>query len=85
VRGFDPVVQPGSGIVAAAGDADACRGASLVLSLTCAHESEASLAAALPGVEPSALYADLNTAAPALKARLAQTAAAAGWRSPMSR
>ena len=78
VRGFDPVVPPGPGIVAAASDAGACRGASVVLSLTCAHEAEGALAAALPGVEPSALYADLNTAGPALKAGLARTAAAAG-------
>lgn len=36
VRGFDPVVPAPPGVVPAAGDADACRGAALVLSLTTA-------------------------------------------------
>jgi 3-hydroxyisobutyrate dehydrogenase-like beta-hydroxyacid dehydrogenase len=77
VRGFDPVVAAAPGIVACAGDADACRGASVVLSLTCAHEAEGALAAALPGIGPAAVYADLNTAAPSLKTRLAELAAGA--------
>jgi 3-hydroxyisobutyrate dehydrogenase-like beta-hydroxyacid dehydrogenase len=78
VRGFDPAVQAGPGITQCAGDADASRGACLVLSLTCAHEAEDALRAALPGIGAGAVYADLNTAAPALKARLAETARAAG-------
>jgi len=78
VRGFDPVLPAGPGIIQCSGDADACRGAALVLSLTCAHESEAALAAALPGVGPDAVYADLNTASSLLKTRLAETAAQAG-------
>ena len=80
VRGFDPLVPAGSiaGVQACAGDADACRGASLVLSLTCAHEAEDALASALPGIGDSAIYADLNTASSQLKARLAERAAGAG-------
>src|SRR5712691_8623551 len=71
VRGFDPLVPAGAevpGVVECSGDADACRGASLVLSLTCAHESENALASALPGIGRSAIYADLNTASSQLKA-----------------
>jgi 3-hydroxyisobutyrate dehydrogenase-like beta-hydroxyacid dehydrogenase len=78
VRGFDPRVWPGPGVTACAGDADACRGAAVVVSLTCAHESEEALAAALPGMRPGAIYADLNTASSDLKVHLAGLAAAAG-------
>ncbi len=62
VRGFDPVVPAGPGITRCDGDADACRGDAAVLSLTCAHEAEAALQAALPALEGDAFYADLNTA-----------------------
>jgi len=78
VRGFDPRVPAGDGVTACAGDADACRGAAMVVSLTCAHEAEGALAAALPAMRGGAIYADLNTASSALKARLASLAAAAG-------
>ncbi len=81
VRGFDPLVPAGAevpGIVECSGDADACRGASVVLSLTCAHEAEDALASALPGIDRSAVFADLNTASSGLKARLAERAARAG-------
>jgi len=78
VRAFDPLVPAGAGLTACADDADACHGATIVLSLTCAHESEAALAAALHGIGDSAIYADLNTSSPELKARLADRAAAAG-------
>jgi 3-hydroxyisobutyrate dehydrogenase-like beta-hydroxyacid dehydrogenase len=78
VRGYDPVATAPGGVAAAGSEAEACAGAGLVISLTTAHESEAALRAALPGVGPAALYADLNTAAPGLKQRLAQLALAAG-------
>jgi 3-hydroxyisobutyrate dehydrogenase-like beta-hydroxyacid dehydrogenase len=81
VRGFDPMVPAGAGapgVADCSGDADACRGASLVLSLTCAHEAEDALASALPGIGGSAIYADLNTASSQLKSRLADRAAGAG-------
>jgi 3-hydroxyisobutyrate dehydrogenase-like beta-hydroxyacid dehydrogenase len=78
VRGYDPVATAPDGVVVAGSEAAACAGAGLVISLTTAHESEAALRAALPGVGPGALYADLNTASPGLKQRLAQLALAAG-------
>jgi 3-hydroxyisobutyrate dehydrogenase-like beta-hydroxyacid dehydrogenase len=78
VRGFDPRVRAGTGVAECAGDADACRGADVVLALTCAHEAEGALTAALPGVGPAAVYADLNTASSGLKAHLAGLAAGAG-------
>jgi 3-hydroxyisobutyrate dehydrogenase-like beta-hydroxyacid dehydrogenase len=75
VRGYDPRVTPPDGVVAASGDAEACDGADLVLSLTTAHESEAALEQALPALRGDVLYADLNTASPGLKQRLAARAA----------
>jgi 3-hydroxyisobutyrate dehydrogenase-like beta-hydroxyacid dehydrogenase len=78
VRGFDPRVRPGPGVTACAGDADACRGAAVVVSLTCAHEAEAALVAALPGIGPGAIYADLNTASAQAKVGLAGLAETAG-------
>ncbi len=81
VRGFDPLVAAATvhaGVTECAGDADACRGASVVLSLTCAHEAGNALAAALPEIGGAAIYADLNTASWRLKADLADRAAAAG-------
>ena len=80
VRGFDPRVPAGPGIVECSGDADACRGAAIVLALTCAHEAEEALTAALPGVDRAAIYADMNTASSGLKAHLAGLAAGAGIR-----
>ena len=62
VRGFDPSVPAAGGVTACAGDADACRGAAVVVSLTCAHEAECALTAALPemrtGAEAYALTDD---------------------------
>jgi len=78
VRGFDPVVPAPDGIIACDGDADACRGAALVLSLTTAHEAEAALTAALPGLRQGAIYADLNTSSAGLKERLAAVAGQTG-------
>jgi 3-hydroxyisobutyrate dehydrogenase-like beta-hydroxyacid dehydrogenase len=78
VRAFDPRVRPGPGLDACAGDADACRGAAIVVSLTCAHEAEEALVAALPGIGPGAIYADLNTAPAEAKVRLAGLAEAGG-------
>lgn len=78
VRGFDPVRRAPKGVEVAAGDADACRGADLVLSLTTAAEAEQALSQALPGVSATAVYADANTAAAGLKQRLARLAGGAG-------
>jgi 3-hydroxyisobutyrate dehydrogenase-like beta-hydroxyacid dehydrogenase len=78
VRGFDPRVPAGTGVVACASDADASRGAAVVLALTSAHEAEETLRQALPGIGPAALYAEMNTGSAGLKARLAEIAAGAG-------
>jgi len=50
----------------------------VVVSLTCAHEAEEALRAALPGIGPKAVYADLNTASAEAKVRLAGLAADGG-------
>jgi 3-hydroxyisobutyrate dehydrogenase-like beta-hydroxyacid dehydrogenase len=78
VRGFDPAVPPPAGVESTASDADACRGADLVLSLTTAGEAQDALGQALAGLSPAAVYADANTAATGLKQRLAGTAQRAG-------
>jgi 3-hydroxyisobutyrate dehydrogenase-like beta-hydroxyacid dehydrogenase len=78
VRGFDPVVPAPPGIVGADGDAGACRGAALVLSLTTAGDSERALRQAIPGLAPGAVYADASTASAGLKRRLAGLAGQAG-------
>jgi 3-hydroxyisobutyrate dehydrogenase-like beta-hydroxyacid dehydrogenase len=80
VRGYDPVAAVPDGVVAAGSEAAACAGADLVLSLTTAHESEAAFLAAVPGVAPAALFADLNTSSAGLKQRIAAAAADAGVR-----
>jgi 3-hydroxyisobutyrate dehydrogenase-like beta-hydroxyacid dehydrogenase len=71
VRGFDPLVGAREGVVETGSDAQACEGAGLVLSLTTAHEAEAAMRAAAPGLAPGTLYADLNTSSAGLKLRLA--------------
>jgi 3-hydroxyisobutyrate dehydrogenase-like beta-hydroxyacid dehydrogenase len=78
VRGFDPRVPASSTVVPCADDADACRGAGVVLSLTTAHEAIGALTASLPGLAPHAIYADLNTSSSRLKRELAALASAAG-------
>jgi 3-hydroxyisobutyrate dehydrogenase-like beta-hydroxyacid dehydrogenase len=74
VRGFDPLTRGPDGIIETGSDAEACSGADLVLSLTTAHESEAALRDATPGLAPGTLYADLNTSSAGLKLRLASIA-----------
>ncbi len=80
VRGFDPVARGPEGIIETGGDAEACEGADLVLSLTTAHEAEAAWRAAVPGLASGVLYADLNTSSAGLKLRLAALAEAQGAR-----
>jgi 3-hydroxyisobutyrate dehydrogenase-like beta-hydroxyacid dehydrogenase len=70
LRAWDPAGSP-AGIPLAASDVEAVTGADVVLSLTTATyalDAARSVAAALA---PGALYADLNTSAPALKRELA--------------
>lgn len=84
VRAFDPLVPSGAvagvvpGAVGWASEAEASRGAAVVLSLTTAHEAAAALQAALPGLASGVVYADLNTSSSALKLQLASLAAGAG-------
>jgi 3-hydroxyisobutyrate dehydrogenase-like beta-hydroxyacid dehydrogenase len=70
------------GVELAASDADACRGADLVLSLTTAGQSEDALRQALAGLTGGGgertVYADANTAPAGLKQRLASLASGAG-------
>jgi 3-hydroxyisobutyrate dehydrogenase-like beta-hydroxyacid dehydrogenase len=78
VRGYDPAVTAAEGITDTAGEADAARGADLVLSVNSAKAAVEALAAGLAGLRPDALWADLNTASPGTKRQLAGIAAAAG-------
>jgi 3-hydroxyisobutyrate dehydrogenase-like beta-hydroxyacid dehydrogenase len=78
VRGFDPRVPPPDGVVGAGSDADAVVGADLVLSLNSAADAVAALTASLDALPPGAVWADLNTASPAVKRRLADIGAGRG-------
>jgi 3-hydroxyisobutyrate dehydrogenase-like beta-hydroxyacid dehydrogenase len=80
VRGYDPVAPAPAGVEAAGSEADACRHADLVLSLTTAAEAEFALRQSLEGggLGGPVVYADANTAAAGLKQRLAAIAADAG-------
>ncbi len=79
VRAYDPaVVGAPDGATRCADEADAARGADLVLSVNSASDAEAALRAGLPGMRRGAVWADLNTTSPGLKRRLAELAGAAG-------
>ena len=75
VSGFDPRVAPPPGVQARDSDGDACRDAALVLSVNSAHDAEDALRQSLPSCRPGTVWADLNTAAPALKESLARIGA----------
>jgi 3-hydroxyisobutyrate dehydrogenase-like beta-hydroxyacid dehydrogenase len=79
VHGYDPLVtdeQPG---VALAGDpAAAVVGSTVILAVTTAATAEEAARSAVPGLRAGALYADLATAAPGLKRRLAAVVAEGG-------
>jgi 3-hydroxyisobutyrate dehydrogenase-like beta-hydroxyacid dehydrogenase len=68
VRAYDPAVPAGAGMVAATGEADAARGADLVLSVNSAHAAAGALRA---GAAAATVWADMNTASPGLKRQLA--------------
>jgi 3-hydroxyisobutyrate dehydrogenase-like beta-hydroxyacid dehydrogenase len=78
VHAFDPKVSPPAEVEGFSSDADAARGASLVMALTSAHEAVETLELALPGMAAGTIYADLNTASAGLKTTLAAIAARAG-------
>jgi 3-hydroxyisobutyrate dehydrogenase-like beta-hydroxyacid dehydrogenase len=71
VRGFDPRAPAPAGVTAAGSDAEAVTGADLVLSVNSAGEALAAFTASVDALAPGAIWADLNTASPAVKQRLA--------------
>jgi 3-hydroxyisobutyrate dehydrogenase-like beta-hydroxyacid dehydrogenase len=70
VRGWDPARRP-DGIPSADSDVSAVRGADVVLSVNAAAVALAAATNVAKALDAGALYADLNTAAPALKRELA--------------
>jgi 3-hydroxyisobutyrate dehydrogenase-like beta-hydroxyacid dehydrogenase len=81
VRGYDPVpVSAPEGVDQAADARSAVAGCSIVLALTTASTALTAAESALPGLGRGAIYADLNTASPALKQDLAAHVGAAGAR-----
>lgn len=80
VRGYDPKVPAEPPLVACTGEADAARGADLVLSVNSAHDAMDALVNGAEGVGEGAVWADLNTASPGLKAELAAAARERGVR-----
>jgi 3-hydroxyisobutyrate dehydrogenase-like beta-hydroxyacid dehydrogenase len=78
VRGFDPRLPAPAGVTDTGSDAEAVAGADLVLSVNSASEAVGALESALDGLRPGAIWADLNTAAPSVKQRLAEVAEGRG-------
>ncbi|MGW2341584.1 RraA family protein [Streptomyces sp. NPDC001661] len=78
VVGFDPVDVPTpEGVERAATLAEAVRGSALVLGLTGAKAALAVAEEAAPELSATAVYADMNAAAPELKRRIAAAVGAA--------
>jgi 3-hydroxyisobutyrate dehydrogenase-like beta-hydroxyacid dehydrogenase len=71
VRGYDPAVPAPAGITDTGSEAEAAAGAGLVLSLNSSKAAVGAFRAGLHGMRPGAVWADLNTAAPGVKAELA--------------
>ncbi|KDN18011.1 NAD(P)-dependent oxidoreductase [Amycolatopsis rifamycinica] len=82
VRGYDPAVSAAAGVVSTGSEAEAARGADLVLSVNSASAARRALDAGLAGLREGAVWADLNTASPGTKRELA--AVAAGRRVPFA-
>lgn len=78
VRGYDPVAPGPPGIIPSADEADAVRGAAVVLSVNSASAAVAALRAGLEAIDDSAVWADLNTASPGAKRALAHIAGERG-------
>lgn len=79
VAAFDPhaSVTP-AGVLRATSPAEAVAAADLVLSLVGGTAAEQAAGASLPHLADDAVYADMNTCSPAVKAALASSAAAHG-------
>jgi 3-hydroxyisobutyrate dehydrogenase-like beta-hydroxyacid dehydrogenase len=81
VRGFDPDATVDVAVTMRAEDLEsAVAGCEVALSVNTAKVALDVAEAALPALAPGALYADLNTASPALKRELAVAAEGAGAR-----
>lgn len=78
VRGYDPAVAAAPGITDTHNEAEASRGADLVLSVNSARAAVDAFRAGLPGLRQDALWADLNTASPGTKRQLASIASQGG-------
>ena len=78
VRGYDPVAAPPAGVAPVEHAAAAAVGSAVVLALTTSSTALAAAESALPGLASDTIYADLNTAAPALKRDLAAVVAGSG-------
>jgi 3-hydroxyisobutyrate dehydrogenase-like beta-hydroxyacid dehydrogenase len=81
VHGYDPMTTSAPEGVARADDPTAAvSGSTAVLALTTAATALGAAESALPGLSAGAIYADLNTASPALKHDIAALVAGAGAR-----
>lgn len=78
LRAYDPVVGAPEGAVQCTDERDAARGAHLVLSVNSASVARQAMSDGLPGLGPTAVWADLNTGSPGLKQELAALARAEG-------
>jgi len=74
VRGYDPKPITVDGVQRRDSEAEAVADAGLVLSLNSSHDAVTALENALPALRPGTIWADLNTASPGLKVRLAEVA-----------
>jgi 3-hydroxyisobutyrate dehydrogenase-like beta-hydroxyacid dehydrogenase len=71
VRGYDPAVQGVDGVEDFADEAQAARGADVVLSVNAASAAVDAARVATTALRSGQVFADLNTAAPALKREVA--------------
>ena len=78
VVGYDPRVPHLEGVTTVGGDAEAADGREVVLALTSAEDAPGALRAALSGLTPGTLYADLSTGPDSLKRSLADEARSSG-------
>jgi 3-hydroxyisobutyrate dehydrogenase-like beta-hydroxyacid dehydrogenase len=78
VRGFDPACQPPDGVEPAPDARAAAEGADVVLSVTSSPVALEIAETVAPALGEGRLFADLNTAAPALKRELAAVIEATG-------
>jgi 3-hydroxyisobutyrate dehydrogenase-like beta-hydroxyacid dehydrogenase len=78
VRGWDPVAAVPAGVEAASDAADAAAGSDVLISANSATAALDAARSAAPGLRQGQVFADLNTAAPALKRELAEVVRGAG-------